>query len=98
MQLSYDEVIHIAQLARIELSSDEVEMFQKQLSEILTFVKKLDEVPTKNIEPTSQVTGIKNRLRDDEALPCLEAVVAAIKKNFPHEKNGYLKVKGVFEA
>ena len=65
MQLSSEEVIKIAKLARIALSDDEVEKFRTELSTILDYVEKLNEVDTEGVEETSQVTGLENRWRDD---------------------------------
>ena len=64
-QLSTDQVRHIAKLARLELSDAEVEKFSRELTSILTYVEQLQNVDTKNVEPTAQVTGQKNSLRDD---------------------------------
>jgi len=63
--LTKEEVQHIASLARIELSAEEVEKFQKELGTILDFVGKLNEVDTLGVEPTAQVTGLTNALRED---------------------------------
>lgn len=65
-KLSREEVKHIAKLANLRLNEKEVEKFRKQLSETLSYVEKLREVKTQTVEPTSQVTGLKNVLREDE--------------------------------
>lgn len=72
--LTKDNVLHIAKLARLTLSPAEVDSMTKELSSILNYIEILSEVNTKNVEPTAQVTGITNALRDDtviqsEALP-----------------------------
>lgn len=72
--LTRDQVLHIAKLARLELKEDEIEKMTKELSSILAYIDVLSEVPTDNTEPTAQVTGMKNALREDivkpsEALP-----------------------------
>ncbi len=61
-----DQVKHIAQLARLGLSDEEISKFSAQLSSILDYVAQLEEVDVKNVEPTSQVTGLKNVLRKDK--------------------------------
>lgn len=64
--LSEDQVKHIAKLARVALSDEEVERFSKQLSDVLKYVEILNEVDTKKVSETSQVTGLKNIMRVDE--------------------------------
>ncbi len=65
MKLSREEVLHIAHLARIELKEEEVEKFRSQLSEILTFVEKLNELNTEGIDPKFSVIPPENVLRED---------------------------------
>ena len=69
MSLTKDEVRHIAKLARLNLSDEEVEKFTKELSSILEYVDQLQEVDTKGVEPTAQVTGLHNSFRSDEVKP-----------------------------
>jgi aspartyl-tRNA(Asn)/glutamyl-tRNA(Gln) amidotransferase subunit C len=63
--LTPDQVRHIAKLARLELSEEEVEKFSKELTSILQYVDMLKEVDTTGVEPTAQVTGKVNALRED---------------------------------
>lgn len=65
-KLSVDEVKHIAKLSKLDLTSSEINKFQKQLSKIVDYVSKLSEVDTSNLEPTSQTTGLENVFRIDE--------------------------------
>lgn len=65
--LSEKEVEHVAKLANLTLDSSDLKKFPKQLSEILNYVEILEEVETKNVEPTSQVTSLENVTRADEA-------------------------------
>jgi len=64
--MKQDEVRHIAKLAQLKLTEAEVKKFQRQLSEILTYVEQLKKVKTKNVEPTGQVTGLENIFRQDK--------------------------------
>lgn len=68
-KLTATQVRHIAKLARLELSDAEVEKFTTELTAILTYVEQLQEVDTKGIEPTAQVTGTKNVFREDVITP-----------------------------
>ncbi|MDD5026573.1 MAG: Asp-tRNA(Asn)/Glu-tRNA(Gln) amidotransferase subunit GatC [Candidatus Peribacteraceae bacterium] len=64
-QLTADQVRHIASLARLTLSEDEVKKFSKELTAILDYVDVLQKVDTKGIEPLKQVTGLASIYRDD---------------------------------
>lgn len=87
-------VPHVAKLASLPLKKEEIEKFQKQLSAILDYIKKLDEVDTKNIKPSSQVTGLENVTRDDKPSPSLSQ--EEVLKNVKSKHNGFFKVKAVF--
>jgi len=88
-------VSHIAELASLPLKKEEIEKFQKQLSAILTYIKKLNELDTKNIEITSQVTGLESVAREDESSPSLTQEEAL--SNTKSQHNGLFKVKAIFE-
>lgn len=66
MKLKKSQVIHISHLAKLKLSSKEIETFTKQLNEIFTYVSALSEINLDGVDPTSQTTGIVNSLREDE--------------------------------
>lgn len=92
--LSKEEVLKIAKLARLELSADEVEKYQHELSSILEFVEQLKQVDTTNVIPTYQVTGLENHTRTDEinyTFTRAQMLASAIDTAEDH-----LKVKGVF--
>ena len=63
--LSRDDVLKLARLAKISLSEKEVEEFAAELSELLQYVEKLQSVDVSGLEPTYQVTGLTNVMRDD---------------------------------
>jgi len=60
------DIAHIAKLARLKISEQEVAKFTKELSAILEYVNILSELDTSDVQPTAQVTGITNVLRKDE--------------------------------
>ena len=64
-KLSRDDVLHLARLARISLSDDEVAEFSGELSEILQYVEMLGAVDVSGLKPTNQVTGLTNVMRED---------------------------------
>ncbi len=71
MSLSLDDVRHIADLARLQLSEDELHRYRQQLSAILDYAARLDEVDTSNIAPTATVLPLRTVLRPDEVRPSL---------------------------
>lgn len=91
--LSKDEVKHIAGLARIGITEQEMDKFSHDLSSILDWVEQLKTVAIEDVQPMAHVGGLQNICRDD----CEADFLAkeAIIKAFPEEKNGYNKVKSV---
>jgi len=65
-ELSREEVLKLARLARLELSDGEADSFRKELSDILQYVALLNDADVAGLEPTTQVTGLKNVMRQDE--------------------------------
>jgi aspartyl-tRNA(Asn)/glutamyl-tRNA(Gln) amidotransferase subunit C len=72
MKISPEEVKHVADLARLEMSSAEVESMTRQLDGILSYVAKLNELDTKGVEPTTHAISIVNAFREDEVKPSLD--------------------------
>lgn len=94
--LSKSEVEKIAQLARIEITDAEAEKYSKELSDILEFVKKLNEVDTEKIEPVACITNGKNITREDKIIETKDDTKNRIINNFPEKKDRFDKVKAVF--
>jgi aspartyl-tRNA(Asn)/glutamyl-tRNA(Gln) amidotransferase subunit C len=66
-----EQVLHVARLARLALSEEEVERMSTELSGILDHVDKIGELDLEGTEPTSHVVALENVLRPDEPLPSL---------------------------
>jgi len=96
MALTKEDVLKVAQLARIELTEEEVKRFQQQLSDIFGYVDQLQEVDTKGIEETAQVTGLENVFRPDEIKHCPEDEREIALDQAPEKMANLIKVKGVF--
>ncbi len=90
--LTRDDVLKLAQLARLDLSDEEIERYAKELSEILHYVEQLQKVNTSGLEPTNQVTGLTNVMRDDEVVD-YGYVPKELLKNVPHVQDSLIKVK-----
>ncbi len=71
MRLTREEVLHIAALARLEISEDEVERYRQQLSDILDYAARLQALDTSHIPPTASVLPARQVLRPDEPVPGL---------------------------
>lgn len=95
MKISIREVEHVAKLARLELQDQEKEKFAEQLSSILTYVEKLNELDTSKIEPTLHVLDIKNVMRDDVSGPSLPRERAL--SNAPDKAAGHYRVPKIIE-
>jgi len=94
-KISTQEVEHIAKLARIELDDQQKKNFSSQLTDILEYVRKLNEVDTDNIKPTAHITQLKNIMRRDEAKSDKRS--ANLIKAAPENKNGCVKVRKVLK-
>ena len=94
-KLSEGEVKHVAKLARLNLTGQEVKKFQKQLSEVLDYVDVLKKLDTKDIEPTSQVTGLENVFRSDEPGPSLQP--EEVLKNAKEKNDDLFMVKAILK-
>ena len=66
-----DQVLHVARLARLRVTEEDLERMPGELSKILEHVEKMDELDLDGVEPTSHVVDVTNVLRDDEPRPCL---------------------------
>ena len=95
MKLSREEVKHIALLARLGLSEDEVEKFRIQLSNILENFDILKQVDTTDLPPTAQSITLQNVLRPDKAKPSYP--VEDILANAPRQDSNCFKTRAVLE-
>ncbi len=97
MNLSKDEIQHIAKLARLELTDAELEKYGGQLSAVLNYIDQLKEVDVKGVEPTAQVTGLENVLREDVARDWDEKEIEEALADAPEREERFIKVKRVIE-
>ena len=96
MILSADDVRAIADLARLELSEDDVARYQRQLSEVLDYFQKLEELDTSQLDPTSSVLPLTNVMRADEARPALPVDEALA--NAPDSDGEQFRVRAVLDG
>ena len=90
MAITRDEVLHVAALARLELSDEEVERFREQLSAILEAVGKVAELDLSDVEPTAHPLDLVNVWADDQPRPSLPVDEALA--NAPDREGGLFRV------
>jgi aspartyl-tRNA(Asn)/glutamyl-tRNA(Gln) amidotransferase subunit C len=98
VRITQDQVRYVADLANLKLTEDEVSRFSADLDEILTYVEKLNEIDTTEVEPMAQVlyeAGDTATLRADEPRPGFSNEAATA--NAPLRGAGYFKVPRVIE-
>ncbi|MFH0942106.1 MAG: Asp-tRNA(Asn)/Glu-tRNA(Gln) amidotransferase subunit GatC [Chloroflexota bacterium] len=95
MNISRDEVLHIARLARLGLTEAEVDRFTEQLSHILENFEVLSQLDTTGIVPTTQAIPLKNVMKPDEVAPSLPA--REVLANAPRKEAEYFRIRAVLE-
>ena len=94
MHLSTADVEHIAELAKLALTPDEIEQYRRQLSDILEHFETLQQVDTSSVPPTASVLPLRTVMRADQVRPSLSTEDALA--NAPDRQDGFLRVRAVF--
>ena len=95
MTLSRDQVAHVAMLARLGLSDEEMERYREQLDIILAHVDRLQQVDTSQVTETAQIGGLLNAWREDQRSECLP--VEAALTNAPRRRRDHFEVGAIQE-
>jgi aspartyl-tRNA(Asn)/glutamyl-tRNA(Gln) amidotransferase subunit C len=95
MKLERDAVLHIAKLARVELTDAEIATFSDQLSDIIDHFDVLNSVDTDGVEPTAHTLALRNVMADDVSGPSMP--VDDVLALAPKTDDGYLRVRAVLE-
>ena len=93
--ITKDEVLHVADLARLRLTEEETVKFTNQLSQIIQYMDQLNELDTTNVTPTTHVAPLTNVMREDEVQPSLER--DQVLKNAPTHREGMFQVPTIIE-
>ncbi|HLY27643.1 MAG TPA: Asp-tRNA(Asn)/Glu-tRNA(Gln) amidotransferase subunit GatC [Aggregatilineales bacterium] len=95
MKLSREQVMNIADLAKLELTEQEIEQYAEQLSAVLDYASSLEQLDTKDIPPTATVLPLENVMREDVVQPSLprDKVIA----NAPAAVEGQFRVDAVLD-
>lgn len=92
--ITVNDVKYVASLAKIAITDDEAARLTAELDTILGYVRQLEAVDTTGLEPTYQVTGLKNVTRPDEIID-YGTTREDLLKNAPHQRDGYIEVPKV---
>jgi aspartyl-tRNA(Asn)/glutamyl-tRNA(Gln) amidotransferase subunit C len=95
MKITKDEVLYVADLARLDLDEASIDKFAGQIGTILDYVDKLNEVDTRGIRPTSHAISLTNAFREDEQKEHLERDQALA--NAPQQEEGAFVVPKIIE-
>jgi aspartyl-tRNA(Asn)/glutamyl-tRNA(Gln) amidotransferase subunit C len=93
-KLTREDVLKLARLARLQLSDEEIDRFREEISTILEYVEILQKVDLNGLEPTNQVTGLKNVMRPD-VVKDYGVTPEELLKNAPATENNHIKVKRI---
>jgi aspartyl-tRNA(Asn)/glutamyl-tRNA(Gln) amidotransferase subunit C len=93
--ISREDVEHVAALARLGLTDEEIDLMQGQLNRILEAIGQLQAVDTSSVGPTAQVIALENVMRDDVARPPMDREAAL--GNAPHREGPMLRVPVILE-
>jgi aspartyl-tRNA(Asn)/glutamyl-tRNA(Gln) amidotransferase subunit C len=94
--LTLDDIRHVARLARLSLTEDELKSFESDLNNILRYVEQLREVDTEGVEPTSHAVRLENVMREDRVEPSLPVDEALA--NAPDRSDDYFRVPRILET
>ena len=93
--ITREAVLHVARLARLELSESELERMRAQLDAILTYIDRQKELDVTDVEPTSHAVPRVNVMRDDVVVPCLPQDEAL--RNAPDRVGEFFRVPRIIE-
>lgn len=95
-KLNREDVLKLAQLARLDITEEEIVEYQEELTKILAYVEKLQTVDTEGLQPTNQVGGLSNVAREDE-IKGYGYEAADLLKNVPAVKDEQIQVPRMVE-
>lgn len=95
--LSKEEIIHVANLAKLPLKENEIEKFKMQLSSVIDYMSKIQKLNTEKVPETAQVTGLENVFREDEIDEDRVLTQEKALSNAKRKHNGYFMVDAIFE-
>jgi aspartyl-tRNA(Asn)/glutamyl-tRNA(Gln) amidotransferase subunit C len=95
MKIDSDTILRVAELARLDLTEDEKAEFSNQLSDIISYVEKINELDTESVEPTDHIVELTNVLRDDRVDKSIDR--SELEKIAPRFEEGHFVVPRIIE-
>jgi aspartyl-tRNA(Asn)/glutamyl-tRNA(Gln) amidotransferase subunit C len=95
LPLSRDQVEHVAHLARVGITEEDIELFSHQLSDVLDYFERLDRVDIEGVPPTSHTLPLHNVMREDETEPSYS--VEDVLANAPNQEERRFRVRAILE-
>lgn len=96
MKIDRQTIEKVSKLSRLELSEPEKDEFSKQLSDIITYVEKINELNTADVKPADHVVDLGNVFRKDEILKSIDK--SEVEKIAPDFENGHFIVPRIIEG
>lgn len=90
MRITKEEVEHVALLARLKLSEEEINLYTLQMDSVLEYAAKLQEIDTDQVVPTAHAGQLSNVLREDEVKPSMAQ--DKVLQNAPKAEDGFFRV------
>lgn len=91
-KLTREDILKLAKLSRLELTESEITQFENEIGSVLKYVEQLQNVDLDGVDPTYQVTGLQDVMREDEVVD-YQANQIELLKNAPAKEAGHFKVK-----
>ena len=99
--ITKEKILHLAQLARLQLNEEEIQKLTEDLNKILNYVEKINELNLKEIEPLINIIDElpfrEDKILDENDIKKIEEIREKIIENFPQKENNYLKVPKILE-
>jgi aspartyl-tRNA(Asn)/glutamyl-tRNA(Gln) amidotransferase subunit C len=96
MKIDESQILRVAKLARLDLGEDEKKEFSTQLSDIISYVDKINELDTADVAPSDHIVELKNVFRADTVLPSMDR--AALETMAPRFEDGHVVVPIIIEG
>ncbi|HLR42561.1 MAG TPA: Asp-tRNA(Asn)/Glu-tRNA(Gln) amidotransferase subunit GatC [Pseudogracilibacillus sp.] len=93
--ITKEDILRTADLVRLDLTDEEAEMYSEQITDIITFTEKINEINTDGVEPTTNGNTLTNVLRNDEPIKWDKQTEAI--NNAPEQEDGQIKVPAIMD-
>ena len=95
MKISKEEILHVANLARLDIDESSIELFAEQIDKVLEYIDTLNSIDTSDVQPTSHTISLSNVFREDDVSPPFDRDAAL--SNAPEAEDGFFLVPKVVD-